>query len=416
MKTPGAKNWFSMIAPGVLIAATGVGAGDLVTAGLAGSRLGLTIVWAVLLGALMKWFLNEGLARWQLGTNTSLLQAWSDKLGLSWVFLVYLVIWSFGVGGALISAAGIAGLALVPIFDGGDVDKRVWGIAHSWVAVVLVFCGGYRLFEKLMSVCIGVMFLAVTFCAIRLLPQLDYSQISFVNPLSLRGNELKWTISLIGGVGGTVTLLSSGYWILEERRSGADGVALCRLDLGVGYTMTALFGVGMIIIAHATPGLSGQGAQMLVVIADGLGQSLGGAARLVFLVGAWGAIFSSMLGVWQGVPYLFADLVGQIQKRHARNHPPAPPLTRTRAYRFFLLFLAVPPITLLWAKVAAVQLAYTISGALFVPLLAGSLLLLNNRRELPREFRSGWIVNTALVLTLLFFVWTGATALIDKPD
>ena len=55
-------------------------------------------------------------------------------------------------------------------------------------------------------------------------------------------------LGVLGGVGGTVTLLSYGYWIREERRSGAAGLKACRIDLGLGYVMTALFGVAMIVI------------------------------------------------------------------------------------------------------------------------------------------------------------------------
>ncbi|MBC8146017.1 MAG: iron transporter, partial [bacterium] len=47
-------SFFSRFGPGILIAATGVGAGDLITASLAGSDVGLVVVWAVVLGALLK--------------------------------------------------------------------------------------------------------------------------------------------------------------------------------------------------------------------------------------------------------------------------------------------------------------------------------------------------------------------------
>ena len=84
------------VGPGLILAATGVGAGDLATASIAGSKLGLVILWAVLLGAVCKFVLNEGLARWQLATGTTLLEGVVDRLGrLSGVvFLVYLLVWS----------------------------------------------------------------------------------------------------------------------------------------------------------------------------------------------------------------------------------------------------------------------------------------------------------------------------------
>src|ERR1700752_793794 len=60
--------------------------------------------------------------------------------------------------------------------------------------------------------------------------------------------SLPWMLGVLGGVGGTVTLLSYGYWIREKGRTGEEGVRLCRLDLAVAYIVTALFGMAMIII------------------------------------------------------------------------------------------------------------------------------------------------------------------------
>jgi Mn2+/Fe2+ NRAMP family transporter len=47
--------FFTMIGPGLLVAATGVGAGDLATASFAGSLLGNGILWAAVLGAFLKY-------------------------------------------------------------------------------------------------------------------------------------------------------------------------------------------------------------------------------------------------------------------------------------------------------------------------------------------------------------------------
>lgn len=67
-------SWYSLVAPGILVAATGVGAGDLIFASFAGSNIGLTIVWAAVVGAGLKWLLTEGLARWQMATDSTLIE------------------------------------------------------------------------------------------------------------------------------------------------------------------------------------------------------------------------------------------------------------------------------------------------------------------------------------------------------
>ena len=65
---------YKLLLPGFLMAATGVGAGDLITAGLAGVKVGNILIWAPLVGALLKWFLSEGLTRWQMDTDKLLLK------------------------------------------------------------------------------------------------------------------------------------------------------------------------------------------------------------------------------------------------------------------------------------------------------------------------------------------------------
>jgi Mn2+/Fe2+ NRAMP family transporter len=96
------------LGPGIVIAATGVGAGDLVAAAVCGAVFGTRVLWAVLAGALLKFVLNEGLARWQLATGSTLLEGCVAHFGrpVQWLFLAYLLIWSYFVASALMSACG----------------------------------------------------------------------------------------------------------------------------------------------------------------------------------------------------------------------------------------------------------------------------------------------------------------------
>ena len=130
----------AIIGPGILVAATGVGAGDLATGAMAGSVLGLGVLWAVVVGAGLKFVLNEGLARWQLATGTTLLEGCVTHFGraVSWLFLAYLLVWSFLVGSALMGACGVTAHAIVRVFDDAGKDKILFGVLHSAVAVVLV--------------------------------------------------------------------------------------------------------------------------------------------------------------------------------------------------------------------------------------------------------------------------------------
>jgi hypothetical protein len=210
-----------------------------------------------------------------------------------------------------------------------------------------------------------------------------------------------YMLGVLGGVGGTVTLLSYGYWIREKGRRGTEGARECRIDLGVGYAMTAIFGVAMIIIGSRAQ--LERGPTMALELAEQLAASLGIVGKWVLLTGFWGAVFSSLLGVWQSVPYLFADFT-RLSKRSETSQVQSAELASTSSYRIYLLFITVVPLPLLWLTVERAQLTYAVLGSLFMPLLALTLLLMNNRKEwVGSELRNKWVTNAVLVTTVLFF-------------
>ena len=396
----------AVVGPGLLVAATGVGAGDLATAAFTGSQLGTAVLWAVVAGAALKWVLSEGLTRWQLATGQTLLEGSVGHLGrwVGWLFLLYLLPWTFFVGAALMGACGVTLHALVPVFDDAAVAKVIFGVGSSLVGLGLVLAGGFALFEKVMSVCIGVMFVVVIVTAVPLAPDAGTVLRGLLVPVipHAGGQGVAWTVALLGGIGGTVTILCYGYWIRELGRTSTDALPLSRLDLALGYLMTALFGVSMVIIG-ATVTVEGAGAGLLVTLADRLAGSLGPAGRLAFLLGALGAVFSSLLGVWQAVPYLFADLWRLLRGREGAA---AQVDTRGLPYRACLLALAFMPMPGLVAGFRQIQKLYAVTGALFIPALALVLLLLNGRRDLVGErFANRLPSNAALAGTLAFFAW-----------
>lgn len=388
----------AVVGPGLLVAATGVGAGDLATAAFTGSRVGVAVLWAVLLGAAAKLLLTEGLARWQLVTGETLLEGVLGRApgAVRPLFLAYFLVWSFLVAAALMSACGAAAHALVPLTPEPAVDKILYGLAHSAAALVLVRLGGFRLFERVMGVAVALMLATVVVSAARLAPPAAELLRGLLVPTVPAGGGA-WTVALIGGVGGTVTVLCYGYWIREEGRSGPAELPRSRIDLTVGYAVTALFGLAMVVLGSHVP-VGGGGVGLIVDLADALEAELGAGGRLLFLTGAWAAVASSTLGVWQAAPYLFTDLL-------SAGRPDAGPVdTTARPYRAFLWGLATLPALGLWVGFARMQRLYAIVGALFVPMLAVALLALNGRLLGARHGNRPW-TTAALAAILAFFAW-----------
>lgn len=402
------------VGPGLLVAATGVGAGDLATAAFTGNALGTAVLWAVVVGAGIKFVLNEGLSRWQLATGETLLEGALGRLpqGVRLGFLAYFLVWSFLVAAALMSACGAVAHAILPVTGSAWGDKVLWGLAHGGAGLALVRLGGYRLFERVMGGAIVLMFVTVVATAVRVTPDWGAVASGLVAPgiPDLAGGT-GWTVALMGGVGGTLTVLCYGYWIREEGRTSPEDLGLCRLDLGLGYAMTALFGIAMVIVG-STVEVSGRGAGLVVSLAHRLEETLGPVGRWTFVAGAWAAVASSLLGVWQSVPYLFADQWRLLRGGGAPGGPKAAVDTTATPYRLFLYALATVPAFGLVQGFATMQRLYAVTGAAFMPILAVTLLALGRPRWIGPEHRNRPVTNAVLVAILAFFtfiLWRAAT-------
>lgn len=408
----GWRGTLGIVGPGLVVAATGVGAGDMVAAAKAGATYGLPVLWTALVGAVLKYVLAEGVARWQLATGTTVLEGWVRRLGpaVRVGFLVYLVLWTLIVAAALMAACGLAAHALVP-----SVSVTAWGILHAVGAFAFVWFEGYGAFERAMKAAIGGMFVAILGSAAMQAPPLAETLRGLVVP-RVPGGATVLLLGVVGGVGGTLTLLSYNYWVREKGWSGGAWVRAVRFDLGTGYVLTGLFGVGLMLLAGTVlhpQGIRVTGSEGVLQMAGILGERFGRPGELVFLFGFWGAVATSMLGVWQGVPYLFADYVGMLRGRRGDELRRAV-AARGPWYRGYLLFLTLPPMTILAVgKPVWIVVAYAAVGALFMPFLASTLLWMNNRPELG-GLRNGPFANAGLVICVLLFVYLGFAQIRDR--
>jgi Mn2+/Fe2+ NRAMP family transporter len=408
------RRLLTVVGPGLAIAATGVGAGDLMSALIAGARHGTTLLWVIAIGAVLKFALNEGVARWQLATGQTLIEGWTDHIGrpLLVYFTAYLGVWGVIVAAGLMSACGVAAHGVIPQLSIGT-----WSVIHSLAGLGQVWFGRYDMFERMMKLLILLMVLTLLGSVVLLRPDWGSALRSTFTPGLPTGSAAS-ALSLMGGVGGSVTLLSYGYWIREKNWRGRERINDCRIDLGVGYLLTGVFGVAMLVTAATVLGPLRElppGSQGLLACADAIGAAaedrigLGKELRLTFLIGVWGAMLTSLIGVWQGVPYLFAET---IQQWTGRRHEPVDP--RRWLYRGGLLFLALPPMILLapGRPVWLIQL-YTALSGLFMPLLAGTLLWLNRQPALVGSLRLGRAATIAMTLALLLFAAVLARQLVD---
>ena len=398
-------SFLKLAGPGLVVAATGIGSGDVVAATVGGARYGVILLWAIALGAFFKYVLNEGIARWQLATGKTALEGWAEHLPVwvTYMFAAYLVIWTVAVTAALTNATGLG----ISNLTGGRIPQSWGAILHSLIGFVFVILGGYGGFEKLMKTLVGVMGFSILVCAALTFHDPVSAVRGVLMPSIPEGGGLN-VLSIIGGIGGSVTMLSYNYWMREEQISGAENVSYVRGDIAIAYLFTALFGMAIMMTANQAfyiPGIAITNAQAVPKMAEMLGSILGAFGRIAYSVGFWAAVFASLLGVWQSVPYLYADFYGIMKKVTPEERKRLTEVTST-PYRIALAFVTFVPMAFAFTgQPIQVIVVYTIVGSVFVPFLAATLLYLNNRIRWTNAVpKNGWATNGLLLVILALFV------------
>ncbi|WP_405692740.1 Nramp family divalent metal transporter [Streptomyces sp. NBC_01185] len=408
--SPPRKSSWRYIGPGIVVAATGVGAGDLVATLIAGSKFGYTLMWAAVIGCLVKISLAEAVGRWHLATGRTLFDGWRTLGGwTTGYFAVYVVIWGFVYGATAMSSSALPIVALFP--DGPGL--KTWAIITGLIGLVFVWFNQYAVFEKVMTVLIGIMFVVVVYVAIRVVPDVGASFAGLLPVLP--DGSLIYTLGLIGGVGGTITMAAYGYWVNAKGWSDTSWMKVMRLDNRAAYLTTGIFVVAMLIVGaellHSSQIALTKGDRGLIDLGQILEDRFGAGTAKLFLVGFFATSFSSLIGVWHGVSLMFADFVERIRAgRVGAGVEKASSETvgrqeRSVPFRAYLLWLTFPPMTLLWLdEPFGLVIGYGVLGAFFMPFLALTLLWLLNSERTPREWRNGWLSNGMLGAAGLLFV------------
>jgi Mn2+/Fe2+ NRAMP family transporter len=402
-------SFLKLAGPGLIVAATGIGSGDVVSATVGGARYGVVLLWAIALGAFFKFVLSEGIARWQLATGLTALEGWATHLP-PWVkfyFGAYLLLWTVAVSAALTNATGLG----IANLTGGAIPQSWGAIGHSLIGFMFVWVGGYSWFEKLMKLLVGVMGFSILVCALLIVSNWANVLQGVLIPRIPTASGT-YVLSIIGGIGGSITMLSYNYWMREENISGADDLGYVRGDVAIAYLFTAIFGMSIMLIANQAffvAGVTITDAQAVPKMAEVLGTLLGPIGVYAYSLGFWAAVFASLLGVWQSVPYLYADFYGVLKNLPVEARREATKVTST-PYRLALLFITLIPLPFAFTgRPLVIIVTYTIVGSLFVPFLAATLLYLNNRVKWAAAVpRNHWSTNVVLVAILALFAIVGA--------
>jgi len=384
----GARTFWSSLGPGILLAATSIGASHLVLGPRAGMLFGTSLLWLVVAAHLIKYPAFDLGPRYSMATGESLLAGYARVPG-PWRWpLILFVLFTIAQGvGVAVAVVSIAASVLAVSFGGDWLDWwtsmglspiAFWGIVVATVSFVLLVLGRYPGMDLLNRIMI-LLLVALTLLAFFLKPPAASSYVHLVVP-ALPAGSLVLAAALLGWMptGIDVSIWHS-MWAMEKRGrwtacapegQEADSAFLARraaLDLRVGYGVSIVLGVIFYLLGTylSAEGKPPDGAHVTAAISEVYRSVLGPWAFPLFMVAAFCAMFSTSYIVMDGFPRSLAEALRLLSP--SRRKRPGPWNTPYWAL-LIAVWVAVIPILILVPKPVLLTKTAAVVGFLVAPL------------------------------------------------
>ena len=350
IETPPATMFAALrrVGPGMVLAASIVGSGELIATTTLGAQVGFAALWIILVSCAIKPVVQGELGRYTIATGHTGLEGFNrmpgPRLGVSWLvwaWAITVLLTMLQVGGMYGGVAQVLHL-LVPA-----VSINAWVAICLAITITVLVGGGYTRIEKLALVKVG-FFSLLTVCAAAVLVirpgAITASDLAAGLSFHLPAAGLATAIAVFGitGVGAT-ELVQYPYWCVEkgyakcvgQRDGSASWVArargwirvmhfdiLCSLVI---YTLATiafyLLGAGILNRSGLVPAQR----DMIQVLSRLYTQSLGEWALWLFYLGAVITLYGTIFASTAAHSRLFADAVrvaGLYAQRRRRGATP----------------------------------------------------------------------------------------------
>lgn len=284
------RSIFRYLGPGLITAALVFGPGSLTITSKLGSLYAYQHVWVILLAVIFMLSYTEMGARIGMATSDSLLRSIQQKWGkVASVILglgIFAITASFQAGNTIGASLAFAELA------GSDTEG--WVIAFTLAGISLLFFRSfYQVLEKVMISLVALMLLSFLITLLLAGPDLGALATGLL-PTIPQGSEVL-SIALIASSFSVVGAFYQGYLVQEKGWRSAEA------NRGRKEAMAGVLVLGLIsffILTNAASILYPQGIQ--VNSATDMGLALepiyGNTAAVIFMLGLFGASFSSLIG------------------------------------------------------------------------------------------------------------------------
>jgi manganese transport protein len=330
IQEPPTTLWQSLkqIGPGIILAGTIVGSGELVLTTAIGARHGFVFLWLILFSCVIKVFVQIELGRYAISSGLPTLQALRSVSRYRWVGLAMLYWWlgmllctvfqlggmTGGVGQCLNTAFPVVSASLSEFFVARP--ELPWAVMTCFATILLIYGGTYRRIESLTTVIV----VSVTLITVVATLALFYTNYAPTAANILDGLKLKvpsagvaeaFAVFGITGVGAT-ELFYYPYWCIEKGYAKFVGpndgtqawetrakgwIRIMHLDAWISMVVFTLSTVAFYTMGAAVlhpQGLVPKGAAMINALSEMYKGPFGDWTQVLFLIGAGAVLFKTL--------------------------------------------------------------------------------------------------------------------------
>lgn len=399
------------IGPGMILAASIVGSGELIATTVLGAEVGYTLLWLIIVSCLIKIVVQNELGRYSIATGETTLEAFDRLPGPRWKVSWMVWCWFAMVVATLMQiGAMMGGIGEVLNRQFAEVPINAWVWILNFVTVGLLIGGRYAMVERVATVLVVFFTVMTVGCTAILFMLPEYFSIADVlGGLSfhLPENGIATAVAAFGitGVGGT-ELVMYPYWCIEKgyaryagprdespewKRRAHGWVRVMGVDVVssmIVYTFATiafyLLGAGVL----NGMGLIPAGSQMVDTLSNLYTQTLGMWALPIFLVGAVAVLYSTVFSSTAAHCRVFADFVGMVGIYDRRNY--ALRLKMIRLFVVLLLFVPSVYFMLVGDPVLMVKIG-GIAQAFMLPVIGFATVYLRYKHMPSSILPKGWI-------------------------
>lgn len=426
------KDILRKIGPGLILTASIVGSGEVIVTPKVGANVGFSLLWFIILGCLIKVFVQIEFGRYAVARGMTTLEAMNTipgpRLIVSWLLWLWLAVYVCIV----FQMAGILG-GVADIFShlGWGWSRRVWACIVGASCAVLLVIGRYGWIEFLSTLMV-LLFSICTCIAVALLQATPYAisaaEVTQGLTFSLPSNfTVAFAAFGIIGVGAS-ELIYYPYWCLEKgyakslgpRQNSAAWIdrargwmRIMKIDAWISFVIYTAVTVAFYLLGAAVlhgKGLDVKDIDMIATLSHMYQETFGAFGLWIFLIGAFNALYSTAFVATASNARLLVDALQLLGLSPYRSLEQRQGHVKWSCV-LLLTFSAI--LFVIWGTPVTLVFVGALAQALILPFLAGAAVYFRFQEREP-ALQPGLLWTTFLCLAALAMTAVGIYQLITE--